>query len=152
MDETLLEILDTAIYQEVAAQAVYRAAQSQTDDPAAVKLLKELEAEEVRHADWLKELRGGTARGENKCYPQLVPNLKLSEFLSAPNTLDRAGLQETLAFAIKREQDAIDFYSRLMGTLRDESAKNLCECLVQDELQHKFKLELYYEELFLKEG
>jgi rubrerythrin len=152
MDEALLEILDTAIYQEVAAQAVYRAAQSQTDDPAAIKLLRELEAEEVRHADWLKDLREGSARGENKCYPDLVPNLKLSDYLTAPETLHRAGFQETLVFAIKREQDAIDFYSRLTRTLADESAKNLCECLVQEGLQHKLKLELYYEELFLKEG
>lgn len=152
MNEALLEVLDTAIYQEVASQAVYRVAQAQTDDPAAIKLLKDLEAEDVKHADWLKDLREGSVVGENKCYPDQVPNLKLSEYLSAPETLNRAGLQETLAFAIKREQAAIDFYSRLMGTLRDAQAKDLCECLVHDELKHKLKLELYYEELFLKEG
>jgi rubrerythrin len=152
MNEALQEVLDTAIYQEVASQAVYRAAQTQTDDPAAIELLKELEAEEVKHAAWLKDLRESGAAGETKCYPERIPNLKLSDFLSAPETLNRAGLQETLAFAIKREQAAIDFYSRLMGTLPDAQAKDLCECLVQDELKHKHKLELYYEALFLKEG
>jgi len=152
VNEALLEILDTAIYQEVASQAVYRVAQTQTDDPAAIKLLKELEAEDVKHAEWLKNLREGSVEGENKCYPDQVPNLKLSDYLCAPETLNRAGLQETLAFAIKREQAAIDFYTRLMGTLRDEKAKDLCECLAQDELKHKHRLELYYEALFLKEG
>ncbi len=54
MNEELREVLDTAIYQEVAAQALYRAAQTQTEDPAAVRLFQELEAEEVKHAGWLK--------------------------------------------------------------------------------------------------
>jgi rubrerythrin len=80
------------------------------------------------------------------------PQPEVKRLFDRPETLKRAGLQETLVFAIKREQDAIDFYSRLMTTLGEEKAKNLCECLVQEGLQHKLKLELYYEELFLKEG
>jgi len=152
VNEELLEVLNTAIYQEVAAQALYRAAQSRTDDPGAVRLFKDLEAEEVKHAGLLKEMQARGAAGEYRCHPEQVPNLRLSDYLKAPGTLQNVGLQEALAFAIKREQEAVDFYSRMMGALRDAPAKAFCECLVQDELKHKLKLEMFYEELFLKEG
>jgi len=36
----------------------------------------------------------------------------------------------------------------MMGIMRGESAKRLCERLVQEELKHKLKLETLYDDLF----
>ena len=110
-------------------------------------MLKELAAEEIRHAKLLKNFK---EKGLPKRYwhQEKVPNLMISEYLTAPDTVEEAGLQETLVFALKREQQAIEFYSRMTVIMRDESAKRLCQRLVGEELKHKLKFEIFYDDLF----
>jgi len=72
----------------------------------------------------------------------------VSDYLTGGDTLEGAGLQDTLIFAMKREQSAIDFYTRLTGTITDKNAKKLCENLVHEELKHKLRLETLYDDLF----
>lgn len=60
-------------------------------------------------------------------------------------------MQDTLVFAMKREQQSVEFYSRMMGTLTDREAKLVCQRMVQEELSHKLRLELMYDGLFYQE-
>ena len=147
MADELMELLDTAIYKEIASQAFYIAGQSKTEDPGARTLLKELAEEELKHAELLKDLK---AKGLTKqsWHLEIVPNLMISEYLTSPDTVEGAGLQEVLILAMKREQQSVEFYSKMMGVMRDKAAKHLCERLVQEELRHKLKLEMYYDDLF----
>ncbi|MDP2931810.1 MAG: ferritin family protein [Chloroflexota bacterium] len=150
MPDDLADLLDMAVYKEIASQALYIAAQDKTQDPAARALMKELAEEELKHsrlAGALKE-RGLAKRD---WHPKPVPNLKISEYLTGPDTLTGAGLQETLIFAMKREQESVEFYSQMMSVMRGEDAKHLCERLVHEELKHKLKLELFYDSLFYQE-
>jgi rubrerythrin len=145
--EELSELWDTAIYREIASQAMYLEAQREADDPAAKAMLAELAAEELKHADVLRKMK------EAGCNPQdlnraPLADLGISEYLSAPETLEGAGLQEVLIFAMKREAQSVAFYTGMMGTLRQESAKKLYARLAQEELKHKMKLELEYEKMF----
>jgi rubrerythrin len=144
------ELLETAMYKEVASQAFYIAGQRNTQDTGAVTLMKELAEAESTHLEWLKQLKekGLTAR---RYYPQKVTDLKVSEYLTGGDSLEGAGLQDTLTFAIKREQQAIEFYSNMMGVMRDKAAKRLCQRFVWAELGHKFKLETFYDDLFYAE-
>ena len=80
-----------------------------------------------------------------------VPNLRISEYLIGPDTLEGASLQDTLVFAMKREQQSVEFYAKMMSVIRDESAKRLCQRLVYEELKHKFRLEVLYDDLFYEE-
>jgi len=75
----------------------------------------------------------------------------ISEYLTGGETLEGAGLQDTLIFAIKREQQAVEFYSKMMGVMRDEIAKRLCERLLHAELKHKLRLEIFYDDFFYGE-
>ena len=147
MADELAELLDTAIYKEIASQSFYIAGQSKTQDPGAKALLKELAEEELKHAELLKSIK---EKGlEKQSWHQgKIPDLMISEYLTGGDTLEGAGLQDTLIFAIKREQQAIEFYSKMMGVMRDETAKRLCQRLVQEELKHKLKLEVFYDGLF----
>ena len=144
MSDELNELLDTAIYKEIASQAFYIAGQSKTQDPGARALMKELAQEELRHAEWLKDLKD---KGEEKLtwHRERVPNLMISEYLTGGDTLENVGLQDVLIFAMKREQQAVEFYSKLMGVVRNEAAKHLCERLVHEELKHKLRLETFYD-------
>ena len=57
MQDELTELLDTAIYKEIASQALYEAEQSKTQDPGARALMRELAEQEAKHAQWLKNLK-----------------------------------------------------------------------------------------------
>ena len=147
MPDELTELLDTAIYKEIASQAFYTAGRNKTADPGAKALMKELAEGELNHARWLRDFKEkGLAKGE--WHQDKVANLMISEYLTGADAVENAGLQDTLIIAMKREQQAVEFYSKMMSTMRDEAAKHLCERLVQEELKHKLKLEMFYDDLF----
>ncbi len=147
MTDELGELWDTAIYKEIASQSLYIEAQRETDDPAAKAMLVELAAEELKHADTLRKFKeaGWQPADWNRAN---LTDIKLSDYLSGPDTLEGAGLQEVLIFAMKREHQSVVFYSQMMGALRLRAAKMLCSRLAQEELKHKMKLEMEYEKLF----
>ncbi len=150
MSDELVELLDAAMYKEIASQAGYIAGQKQTEDPAARVLMKELAEAELKHLQWLKSLK---ERGlaERDWHREKVPDLMISEYLTGGDTLAGAGLPDTLLFAMKREQQAIEFYSKMMGVIRDETAKRLCQRLVREELEHKLRLETFYDDMFYRD-
>ncbi len=150
MSDELTELLDAAMYKEIASQAFYIAGHRKTQDPGAKALMKELAEEELKHLQWLKNLKE-KGLGKRGWHQEKVPNLMISEHLTGGDTLESVGLQETLVFAMKREQQAIEFYSKMMGVMRDETAKHLCERLVHEELKHKLRLETFYDDLFYSE-
>ena len=150
MIDELAELLDAAIYKEIASQAVYIAGQGQTQDPGAKALMQELAMEELKHSEWLKNLKD---KGLEKrdWHQERIPNLMISQYLTGGDTLEGAGLQDTLIFAIKREQQAIEFYSQMMSVMRDKTVKRLCETLAQEELKHKLRLEIFYDDFLYAE-
>ncbi len=150
MPDELTELLDIAIYKEIASQAIYIAGQSRTQDPGVKTLLKELAEEELKHSQWLKNFKEKGLEKQD-WHRKKVSNLMISEYLTGGEALEGAGLQDTLVFALKREQQAIEFYSKMMGIMKNETAKRLCERLVHEELKHKLKLEMSYDDLFYGE-
>ncbi len=149
MQEEYDELLDTAIYKEVASEALYQALTGRTDDPGASRLMQELAESEARHKRWLTDLKDrGYAEDWHK---DRVQDLKISDYLVGPDTIEGAGLQDTLIFAMKREQQSVEFYSRLTAAVRTTAAKRLCQRLVGEEVRHKIRLEILYDTLFLKE-
>jgi rubrerythrin len=150
MSDELTDLLDAAMYKEIASQAFYIAGQNKTQDPAAKALMKELAEEELKHLQWLKNLKE-RGLGKRGWHQEKVPNLMISEYLTGGDILEGTGLQDTLVFSMKREQQAIEFYSKMMGVMRDETAKHLCERLVHEELKHKLRLETFYDDLFYSE-
>ena len=151
MPDELADLWDTAIYKEIVSQAFYIAGGKKTQDPGAKAVMKELAEEELKHLQLLKNLKE-KGLGKLGWYRERVPNLMISEYLTGGETLGDAGLQDTLIFAVKHEQQAVDFYSRMMGVMRDPAAKRLCERLVHEELKHKLRLEMFYDNLFYGEN
>lgn len=150
MQEEIKELLDTAIYKEIASQAFYEAGRKTTDDPGAKTLMEELAEEEGRHATMLKGLKDREWMVD-EWHSQPIPNLMVSEHVTGGDTLEGGNLQQALVFAMKREQQAVEFYSRMTAVLADPDAKHLCEELVHEELKHKLKLETFYDDLFYQQ-
>ncbi len=150
MPDELADLLETAIYKEIVSQAFYTAGMSKTQDPGARALMKELAREELKHTELLKNLK--EREWEKKDWHQeKIADLMISNYLTGESTLEGAGLQDTLVFAMKREQQAVEFYSKMTALIRDESAKLLCERLVHEELKHKLRLETFYDDFFYVE-
>ena len=150
MQDEFIDLLETAIYKEVASQAFYEAGQNNTDDPGARALMHELAEAELHHTQILKELRERDWK-DGQWDKEKIPNLMISEHLTGGDKLEGASLQDTLLFAMKREQESLEFYSHMMSALRDKDAKLLCQKLAHDELKHKLKLETLYDDLFYQE-
>ena len=150
MRDELTELLDTAIYREIASYAFYTAGQKLTADPGARAVLKELAHQELKHSQWLKELKEkGVQR--NRWSGGEIADLKISDYLTGRDSLDNSGIQDVLVFAMKREQQSLEFYSRMSAAARDEALKTLCERLVHEEMKHKLRLETTYDDLFYQE-
>ncbi len=146
MPDELAELLDTAIYKEIAAQAFYIAGQDKTQDPSARALMRELAEEELKHARWLEAVKE-KGLGEEDWHQEKATNLMISEYLTGGDSLQGASVQDTLLFAMKREQQSVEFYSRMMGMMKNETVKHFCERLVYEELKHKLKLEILYDNM-----
>lgn len=151
MRDELTELLETAMYKEIVSEAFYSAGQNNTDDAGAKSLMKELAGDELRHLEILKALKDRNWE-KGQLNKSEIPNLMISEHLTTSDKLETTSLQGTLVTAMKREQQAVEFYSRMMSVLRDEGAKRLCERLVHEELKHKYRLELLYDDLFYGEN
>ncbi|MGB2814470.1 MAG: ferritin family protein [Dehalococcoidales bacterium] len=147
MPDELSEVLDSAIYKEIASQAVYEAAQQKTEDSGAKELLKELAGQEAKHAEKLKVLKEKSP-AKQQWHQEKITDLGISDYLTGGETLEGAGLQETLIFAMKREEESVDFYRKMTGMMREEEAKELCANLANEELGHKKRLETLYDRLF----
>jgi rubrerythrin len=72
----------------------------------------------------------------------------ISEYFTGGETLEGAHLQDTLIFTMKREQQSVDCYSRMIGVIIDRDAKRVGQKLVVEELKHKLRLEILYDDLF----
>ena len=151
MTDELSELLDTAMYKEIASQAFYIAGQRKTQDQGAKALMKELAEEELKHSQFLKDIKEKRL-DKSSWRRDEVPNLRISEYLTGGETLEGAGLQDTLIFAMKREQQSIEFYSKLTFVMGDDKSRWMCERLVHEELRHKLRLETFYDDFFLGEN
>jgi rubrerythrin len=147
MVDELAEVWDMAIYKEIASQSLYLAARHDTEDPAAKVMLAELAANELKHAAMLRKIKK-SGWGKTDSNQRALTDLRSNDYLNGPDILEGAGLQEVLIFAIKREQQSLTFYAQMMGALSQETSKSLCLRLAREELHHKMRLELEYEELF----
>lgn len=150
MPDELNELLDTAIDREIDSRALYLAGEKAAGVPAAKTLMKELADEELQHTEYLKKIKQ-TGLKKSRRREKEIPDLKISQHLEGGEKLEGAGLQDTLIYAIRREQQAVEFYSKLMGAVTGEEAKKLCERLVHEELRHKLKLEMLYDDMVFME-
>ncbi len=122
------EIIKQAIQQEDMAYKFYMDALKFVKDPASQIWLKELAAEEL------------------KFKPEKIHDLHIAEYLVDKNISDVNNFQDVLIVAMKKEQKAYNFYVGMAKSSDNPDMKNLCKILAQEELKHKHKLELYYDD------
>ncbi len=137
------DILDFAISREREAVQFYRELQQEAKFQNQLEMLKELEAMEMGHIVVIENIR---RRGVSEAEIPLVPNLQISEYLSADVENLDLSYQNILIKAMKREENSFKLYSEMSVKFPDSELSTLFRKLASDEAKHKLLFERLYDD------
>ena len=149
---TVEGIIQRAIRFEEDAYNFYTGGSEMVKLPHVQDMLNELAGEEVKHKEKLEDLLAGdTEQIVAAKQSQKIQDLKLAEYLVASPLDEDATIQAVLMTAMQREKNSHDFYNLMAGIASSEAAKGLFQFLAQEELGHKNKVEVLYDDIVYKE-
>ena len=150
MDEQKFkQIISFAIQREAEAVEMYSKMATEAQQPGAAVFLGEMADEEKEHERLLTEFID--TRDTSQLKFQVVPDLKIAEYLKDVEPADDLSYQDTLVMAMKKEEGARDMYAMLADTNLDPEVQKLFTFLSQQEAKHKLKLEKEYDDVILSE-
>ncbi len=141
------DIIKFAISREEAAIEAYGDMSESAKTPGLKELLLELQGEEKHHKKLLQEITPGQIETFKK---EKVIDLKISDYLTEEPPSGDMTFQDLLIFAAKKEQEAVELYTRLAESSENPDLKQLFDFLITQEKNHKFKLEKEYEQHVLE--
>ena len=142
------EVIKFAIAREEDAIEAYGGMSDKAKTPGLKELLLELQEEEKNHKKLLLEI---SLEKIAALKPEKVLDLKISDYLVEEPIGSEMNFQDLLIFAAKKEQKAVDLYSKLKNSTDNADLQKLFEFMTEQEKAHKFKLEVQYEEHVLEE-
>jgi rubrerythrin len=149
---TPVEIIRWAIRFEEASYNFYTGAKAMVKLSHVKDILNELAGEEVKHKERLEKLLAGDTEQIIAAKPgQKIEDLKLADYLVASPLDEDSTFQEVLMTAMQREKNSYDFYNLMASMAASETAKDTFEFLAQEELGHKNKIEVLYDDIIYKE-
>ena len=149
---TVEGIIQRAIRFEENAYDFYTGASEMVKLPHVRDMLNELAGEEVKHKEKLEGLLAGdTEQIVAAKQRRQIQDLKLADYLVAPPLDEDATIQDVLMTAMQREKNSHDFYNLMAGIASSEAAKELFQFLAQEELGHKNKVEVLYDDIIYRE-
>jgi rubrerythrin len=148
MTLTIDDVLKWAIEREDHSYQVYSSVLDKIEDPGARALISQLAEEELGHKASLEVLDPSKLKD---IHPQKIQDLKIAEYLKDRTLTEVSTLQDVLIFAMKREKEAHEFYTKLAEAVSDSEVKNILEVLAQEELRHKRDVEAFYDDVIYQE-
>jgi rubrerythrin len=142
------DVIKFAIAREEDAIEAYGGMSEKAKSPGLKELMLELQEEEKNHKKLLVELTPQKIAALN---PERVLDLKISDYLVEEPPGPDMNFQDLLIFAAKKEQSAVDLYTKLKNSSDDPDLQKLFDFMVEQEKAHKYKLEVEYEEHVLEE-
>ncbi|MFH1874092.1 MAG: ferritin family protein [Pseudomonadota bacterium] len=146
MDKLELEkIFSIAINREIESHEFYKDVAAKAQNPNVKKVFEELASEEMGHMELLEKFKEDPTRLMSfKSAPQ---DFKVAEATDLPKlTLDMQPA-DAIALAMKKEQQAVEFYRDLSKHCSSPETCNIFENLANMELTHKQKLEKVFVEI-----
>jgi rubrerythrin len=115
--------------------------------PGLRELLLDLQNEERNHKKLLEDI---TQEQISSFQTEEVIDLKISDFLTEEPPSEDMTFQDLLILAAKKEQQAVELYTKLGEDTDSEDLKKLFDFLISQEKSHKLKLESEYEKHVLE--
>jgi rubrerythrin len=149
---TVEGIIQRAIQFEQDAYDFYTGASEMVKLPHVKDMLNELAGDEVKHKEKLEGLLAGDAEQIVAAQQsQKIQDLKLADYLVAQPLNEDATIQDVLMTAMQREKNSHEFYNLMASIAASEAVKDLFQFLAQEELGHKNKVEVLYDDIVYKE-
>ena len=146
--ESVDDILEFAIAEEVAANRFYMELAGKMENPAMAKAFEDFAKEELDHKARLEAIK------QDKTLEPMekVTDLKLADYLVDVEPQPDMDYQSALILAMKKEKAAYRLYTHLAAVAGDENLTKTFLRLAQEEAKHKLCLEIEYDEGVLKEN
>jgi rubrerythrin len=141
------EIIKFAISREEAAIETYGDMSEKAKTPGLRELLLELQGEEKNHKKLLEDI---IQEQITSFKTEDVIDLKISDYLTEEPPSEDMTFQDLLILAAKKEQQAVELYTKLGEGSESEELKKLFDFLITQEKSHKLKLETEYEKHVLE--
>jgi rubrerythrin len=135
------KILRFAVQNELDSYEFYLAASQKAKDKSVKKMFEELAEDELNHKKTLEEYLGSDAKP--LIFAQSV-DYKVSETVEKPEPSVDMKFVETVALAMKNEQEAMEMYTLMANLSQDDEQKRIFEALATMEKGHKARLEDIY--------
>ena len=146
--ESVDDILEFAIAEEVAANQFYMELAGKMENPAMAKVFEDFAKEELGHKAKLEAIK------QDKTLEPMekVADLKIADYLVDVEPQPSMDYQDALILAMKKEKAAYKFYTHLAAVAGDENLTKTFLQLAQEEAKHKLRFEIEYDEVVLKEN
>ena len=145
MDRIELEkIFSMAIAREVEAHEFYQQVAERVSDAAVKEVFVQLSKEEMGHMETLEKLKNDPGAAMVFTAPD---DYKIAEATELPELSIDSKPADAIALAMKKEQQAVEFYRGLAESTEDARVKDIFNNLANMELQHKNRLENVFVEI-----
>jgi rubrerythrin len=146
MEKIVLErLFSIAIRREVEAHEFYLKMASRIDDTNAKDVFNKLAGEELGHKELLEKYMADPTLHMKFDAPPV--DFKIAEATELPKFSMHMKPADAIALAMKKEQQAVEFYRQMAQGTRDADIKSVFEGLAQMELGHKARLESIFIEI-----
>lgn len=140
MDKLEIEkLFSIAVDREMEAFEFYKAAAERVTDSAVKSIFQELAQEEYGHMELLEKFRHDPTLEMKISAP--AANFKISEATQLPKLSIDSKPADAIALAMKKEQEAVEFYQSMAHAASDSGLKAMMTNLANMELTHKHRLE-----------
>jgi len=139
------KVFDIAISREAKAYEFYKAVAEKVTSDDVKKVFLQLAEEELGHREQLEILLHDPTKIMKFNPPKA--DYKVAEATEAPDPTIEMKPAEAIALAMKKEQEAVEFYRQLSADATDDSLKAMFDNLANMELNHKARLENVFVEI-----
>lgn len=133
------DILSMAVTREIEAYEFYKQVGEKVSDKEVKKIFKELSDEELGHRDFLEKLKLEPVMMKKIEPPKA--DYKVAEATELPPFSINMKPADAIALAMKKEQQAVEFYRSMADFSGDSEIKEKFNNLASMELNHKHRLE-----------
>lgn len=132
-------LFSTAIAREIEAYEFYSMVAKTAVDAAVRETFAQLAAEEMGHQELLERFRADASLEMKIQAP--AQDYKVAEATELPKLTTSMKPADAIALAMKKEQQAVEFYRGLSASSTDKEVKGIFDNLANMELNHKRRLE-----------
>lgn len=148
--DSIDEVLDFAIEQEIAANKFYLDLAKKSVIPAMKEVFESFAKEEQGHRAKLEALKNKSTLFTNTEIEQ-VQELGIADYLVDTEPKADMDYKDALILAMKKEKAAYRLYLDLAAIAQDEELTDMFMWLAQEEAKHKLRFEIEYDDIVLKE-